>query len=153
MSRARIDVTATEPMRIAAVLGGKRVLGKDVRSLADLERVVAEGLPKSALSHLARHLAGGTSGRMLIVHDVVPAATFKRRRDRLTREESERTERLARVTALAEDVLGDADEAVAFLREPHALLERRRPLDVALGEVGARRVEEILVAVRHGLPV
>jgi len=143
----------TEPIRIAAVLGGKRILGKDVRSLADLERVVAKGLPRSALSHLAQHLARGTSERMLLVHDVVPAATFKRRRDRLTREESERTERLARVTALAEDVLGDAGEAAAFLREPHAMLERRRPLDAALNEVGARRVEEILVAVRYGLPV
>ena len=143
----------TEPVRIAAVLGGKRVLGKDVRSLADLERIVAAGLPKSALSHLAQHLARGPAGRLLIVHDVVPAATFKRRKDRLTREESERTERLARVAALAEDVLGDAPSAGAFLRERHAMLEGRRPLDVALTEVGSRRVEEILVSVRHGLPV
>ena len=86
------------------------------------------------------------------MYRVVPIATFKRR-TRLTAEESARTERLARVVALAESLWDDEEQARAFLSRPHALLGDRSPLDVASTELGARRVEQLLHSAEHGLPL
>ncbi len=66
-------------------------------------------------------------------------------------DESQRTERLARVVALAEALWENEREARAFLNRPHPLLEGETPLDVARTELGARRVERLLHDVEHGL--
>ncbi len=87
-----------------------------------------------------------------LVYAIVPSATFKRR-TRLSPDESARTERLARVIALVEEMAGDADAAREFLNRPHPLLEHETPLAVAHTELGARRVENLLYSIEHGLPL
>ena len=87
-----------------------------------------------------------------LVYSVVPSATFKRR-TRLTSEESERTERLARVVALAESLWVEDEETRAFLNQPHPLLDDKSPIEVASSELGARRVEQLLHSVEQGLPL
>ena len=64
-----------------------------------------------------------------------------------------RTERLARVVALAESIWDDPAASRAFLNRPHPLLGGDTPLDVAQTERGARRVERLLYDVEHGLPL
>jgi putative toxin-antitoxin system antitoxin component (TIGR02293 family) len=135
--------------KIAEVMGMKRT----VRSLADLSGAVVRGLPKSALRHCVDRVAASPQERRQLMFRVVPEATFKRRRNQLKLEESERTERLARVIATAEYVWDDREEARRFLTTPHPELRDRRPLDAALTELGARRVEEMLWSIFHGLPV
>ena len=88
-----------------------------------------------------------------VIHALVPEATFKRRRERLSVEESERVERVARIVAAAHALWDDEDEARAFLNAPHPLLEGRTPLAAARTGAGARRVEEIIAALEWGLPV
>jgi putative toxin-antitoxin system antitoxin component (TIGR02293 family) len=88
----------------------------------------------------------------VLVYAIVPSATFKRR-TRLSPDESARTERLARVIALAEAVSGDAEAAREFLNRRHPLLDHETPLAVAHTELGARRVEHLLYAVEHGFPL
>lgn len=88
-----------------------------------------------------------------MLHQVIPEATFKRRRDHLKPEESERTERLARVIATAHYVWDDEAEARRFLITPHAELDGVRPIEVALTELGARRVEELLWKLFYGVAV
>jgi len=138
--------------RVVDVLGGQAVLKRSVRTWRELEDAVNDGLPKRALQMMAgRALPEGASAGAL-VYRVVPIATFKRR-TRLTPEESARTERLARVVALAEGLWEEQDDARGFLNRPHALLDDRTPLDVATTELGARRVEQLLHDVDHGLPL
>jgi putative toxin-antitoxin system antitoxin component (TIGR02293 family) len=147
MSDARIL-----PTKVAEVLGGEDVLGYDVENLADLEMAVAEGLPVRALNEMAGYVTTSRQRARLLKDRLVPRATRARRR-RLKPVESERVERLARLMALAEQVWDDVDDARAFLNTPHPLLEGRAPLDVALTELGARRVERILLNLEYGLPV
>jgi putative toxin-antitoxin system antitoxin component (TIGR02293 family) len=138
--------------RVADVLGGKAVLKRPVRTWGELEQMVREGLPKRALQLVAsRAVAEGATASSL-VYRVVPIATFKRR-VRLTPEESARTERLARVIALAERIWNDDDETRAFLNRSHPLLDDRAPIEVASTELGARRVEQLLHSVEQGLPL
>jgi len=140
------------PQRVAQVLGGRAVLRTTVETWVDLDRLVRAGLPKRSLQLLARRAVERGGSVTAFVYQVVPPATFKRR-SRLSKEESERTERLARVVALAETLWDGEDEARAFLNRPHPLLENQTPLEVARTEIGARRVEQLLNDAEHGLPL
>ena len=138
--------------RIAGVLGGRAVLRKTVRTWADLERAVHAGLPKRSLQLVARRALEPGTPVNNFVYSIIPPATFKRC-NRLSIDESERTERLARIVALAEALWDSESETRAFLNRPHPLLDGHAPLQVARTELGARRVERLLHDVEHGLPL
>jgi len=138
--------------RVAELLGGPAVLRIRVRTWSDLDRVVRRGLPKRSLQLVARRVVEPGASVNEFVYSVVPPATFKRR-TRLSPAESERTERLARVVAVADSLWDDPAEARAFLNRPHPLLDGEPPLRVARSELGARRVEALLNDVEHGLPL
>ena len=137
---------------IADVLGGQHTLGRRLGSLGALNDVVASGLPKAALRQTASRIFPGKTDQKRLMNRIVPEATFKRRRDRLSAAESERTERIARVVAYAEYVWGGLEDARRFLTTPHPALRGKSPLDTAMTELGARQVEEILGKIFHGLP-
>jgi putative toxin-antitoxin system antitoxin component (TIGR02293 family) len=137
--------------RIAEVMGGPEVLGSPVRSIRNLESVLHAGLPKEALKRVVERAISERQERRRLLYAVVPEATFKRR-PVLSPKASERTERLARVVATAEYVWDDPELARRFLHEPHPMLEGRPPVRVALTELGARRVEDLLWGLFHGLP-
>jgi putative toxin-antitoxin system antitoxin component (TIGR02293 family) len=138
--------------RVADVLGGRPVLHSTVRTWDELDRVVQAGLPKRSLQLVAERAIEPGASVNEFVYSVVPPATFKRR-TRLSADESERTERLARIVALVEGLWDEEREARAFLNRPHPLLDGETPLNVARTEIGARRVERLLHDVEHGLPL
>jgi putative toxin-antitoxin system antitoxin component (TIGR02293 family) len=140
-----------DSQRIAEVMGGPEVLGGTVHSLSALESVVHAGLPKAALKRVVERALSDRQERRRLLYAIVPQATYKRHRV-LSLEASERTERLARIVATAEYVWDDPDLARRFLHELHPMLEGRSPVSVALTELGARRVEDLLWRLFHGLP-
>jgi putative toxin-antitoxin system antitoxin component (TIGR02293 family) len=137
-----------EPTSIAEILG----LGRTVRTVRDLEFAVSAGLPKSALERLSTRLYRDRRTASAYKFKVVPQATWKRRSRRLSVEESERTERLARVLAAAEYVWDDRDLAREWMSKPHRELGDHTPLETARTELGARRVEALLEKLYFGLP-
>ncbi len=136
-----------EPGRIAKVLG----LRQKVTSVEQLEQQVEAGLPKASLGTVARHVYGTSADAAALMQRVIPAATYHRRGEDLKPNEGERVERLARVIATAEHVWDDADDARSFLSTGHAMLGGKRPIEVALTELGARRVENLLWSLFHGV--
>ena len=134
-----------ETTRVASILGVRAA------TIAALAERVQRGLPKSSLVRVAERASAKKSDAGKFVLKVVPEATFKRR-VRLSPQESERTERLARVVATAEYVWDDRDDARHWLNVPHPELEDRTPLQAAFTELGARRVESILDKILYGLP-
>ena len=117
-----------------------------------MEAAVRDGFPKSALYNVARMIEQDPGRANELAYTVVPKSTLARR-DTLTPEQSERTERLARVFAHSRQVFGDDHEARDFMHRPHPELDGRRPLDALATELGARRVEHVLNAAEFGLPV
>ena len=107
-----------QPAKIANVMGGKKVLHGSIRSLFDLERAVEKGLPKGALKNLASFVSPPRE-QFKFIYQVVPEGTYKRRHTHLSPEESERTERIARVIATAIDVWEDREKAKQVIK--HAL--------------------------------
>ena len=138
--------------KVAHILGGMKVLRYKVESLGDLHKVVAEGLPVRALDEAVRYVSGDARTATALKDRLVPRAT-RSRRTRLKLTESERVERLARLMAMAEEVWENRADARAFLNEPHPMLDGRSPLEMAASELGARRVERLLMKLEYGLPV
>lgn len=127
------------------------LLGVRADNLGDLSRHIERGLPKNALVRVARRVTGAKGETNKLLFKVVPEATFKRR-IKLSPQEGERTERLARVIASAEYVWDDREDARQWLTTPHPELDNRAPLDAAMTELGARRVESLLDKLLYGLP-
>jgi uncharacterized protein (DUF2384 family) len=55
------------------------------------------------------------------------------------------------LTGLAEQAFGDAEEAREWLSAPHPMLGEQPPALIAT-EAGGRRVERLLLNIRHDLP-
>jgi putative toxin-antitoxin system antitoxin component (TIGR02293 family) len=134
--------------RIEEILGLKLT----TRGMAGLAAAVEKGLPRSALMRAVARTGVTGKARLALLHRMVPSATFKRR-TRLKLHESEKTERLARVIALAELLWDDAPTAQRFISTPHPELANRTPLECAGSELGARQVEDVVMRAIYGLPV
>jgi putative toxin-antitoxin system antitoxin component (TIGR02293 family) len=135
------------PEKIASVMA----LASVPHSFAELDELVSHGLPKNALKASVDRICLNNEDRKHLLYRIIPEATYKRRRDSLSVDESERAERLARVYATAEYVWDSDDDARAFLHAPHPMLQGRTPLDVSMSELGARRVEELLWKLYYGI--
>lgn len=121
--------------------------------MSELDKLVQKGLPKQALERTLHTAYPERSELKQFQAQVIPIATWKRRKTRLSAVESERTERLARVTAMALEAWNGEEEAAReWLRTPHKELGDVAPIQAALTELGARRVEKILTAIIYGLP-
>jgi putative toxin-antitoxin system antitoxin component (TIGR02293 family) len=135
---------------IANVLGGAATLGREVRDLGDLNMVVLEGMPIAAFERLSQRIPS-RAGQRVTVRSVVGSRGVTGR-TRLAPLAGERTERVARIFAMAEKVFGTEGLALEFLTLPHARLYDKSPLQVLGTDIGGREVEEILGAIAYGLP-
>lgn len=137
--------------KIAALLGGRPVLHRNVRSELDLVAAVKGGLPTRAVEEMVEH---GLLTREEVYALVAPKRTYLLRRQKrqpLTQGESEKAARLARIFALAEDAFQSTSKASAWLREPSRVLGGQVPLSLLATEAGARLVEEELLRIDWGV--
>lgn len=117
-----------------------------------IEWAVEQGLPRATLRHVAEWLAGGDKAMAsLLERGVIPKTTLERRGARLSPQESERTERIARLSVHARRALGTEAEAREFMMTPHPELDNRSPVDAARTDLGTRRAEQLLNALEYGL--
>lgn len=128
------------PEKIASIMA----LFPVPHSFSELDELVSRGLPKNALKVCVGYVCLNNEDRKRLLYRIIPEATYKRRRDKLSTDESERTERLARIYATAQHIWNSDNDARTFLHTPHLMLQGRTPLDVSMTELGARRVEELL---------
>lgn len=138
---------------VARVLGGERTLHRQVRTVDDLRLAVEAGLAVEALERTVRRLLGESPAATELKHRIVPKTTLQRRRGRLSVQESERLERLARMTVLAEEVWEEPALAHEFLTSPQPQLGDERPVDLARTDLGTREVEDLLFKLEYSLPV
>jgi putative toxin-antitoxin system antitoxin component (TIGR02293 family) len=108
------------------------------------------GLPLEVLREL---VALGFSMRELQELVINPRTLRHRRRrkERLSSEESDRVIRLAHALSPAERTFGARERAWRWLRKANRALGGRRPLDLLATETGARAVEESLIRLDEGM--
>lgn len=119
-----------------------------------VEKAIEGGLPRNALRRVAELIAGGDKAKAsALERTIVPKTTLERRENKLSPQEGERTERIARLFVHARRALGTEAEAREFMTAPHPELERRSPIEAAKTDLGARRAEQILNALEYGLAI
>jgi putative toxin-antitoxin system antitoxin component (TIGR02293 family) len=122
-----------------------------VRSELDWVHAVQSGLPASFVSAV---IAEFDFSPAEIEQLVIPRRTLAHRRAKnqpLSREESVRLARIARVALEARDTFGDAGKAHEWLRRPNRALRNSVPMSLLDTDDGARLVEVILGRLAHGL--
>jgi len=120
------------------------------RSEHDFIRLVEEGLATKVIDSLRRR--GLTDEEVYTL--ILPRRTLAHRRARreaLSRDESDRAVRVARIAALADHVFGEPERAWRWLRDPKKHLQGRSPLQLAATEAGARLVEASLYQIDEGM--
>jgi putative toxin-antitoxin system antitoxin component (TIGR02293 family) len=135
---------------VLELLGGQRAIGKKVERELDFDSEIRRGFrsqvfvsfkAKTKLSNAVLSRVLGISGRSidrLVVNSrMKPVA-------------SDRLYRSAKILALAEHVLEDREQALAWMSATQSGLGGRRPLDLIATEAGTREVEEELLRIEHG---
>ena len=125
-------------------------LGAKAQSERDFVALAEDGLP---LRTIQRLIDRGLSKRE-IFSVVIHQRTLKHRRSRrepLSREESERAIRTARLLARAQAVLGGQDAALDWMRAPKKRFGGRPPFEMIATEPGGRLVEEMLIQIDEGM--
>jgi putative toxin-antitoxin system antitoxin component (TIGR02293 family) len=137
--------------RVARTLGATRTRKRERITTEALQAQVRTGLPYAALEAVAAGFAIGPGDLVAVLH--VPARTLARRKreKRLRPDESDRLFRLGRIAALAEDVLGTRQKATRWLHQPNRVLGDAVPLRQLDTDLGARRVEDLLLRIAHGV--
>lgn len=136
---------------VAEMMGGTRVLKREVRSELELADAVHAGLSMRVADTVVRR---GVLTSAELYRLVIPRRTLAHRKgkgQRLSPEQSDRLARVVRVVARAAEALGDETRAGHWLRAPNRALEGRPPLDLLDTDVGTRMVERILVRLEHGV--
>src|SRR5208282_4703797 len=128
-------VTETaEIQRVADLLGGARILRRQVRNSLDAHELLLEGLPGRALTHLIDSLVIIHWATSLEKAVGISLRTLQRRKNApaepLSQEQSGRTWKFAEILAKATAVLGSQEEAEQWLERPAIGLDQRRPIDL-----------------------
>jgi putative toxin-antitoxin system antitoxin component (TIGR02293 family) len=155
MSTATLDRPAAAEVpeeslyaRIGALLGLKSAVHSEVDLIERLEK----GLGVASVQSL-RSRVGLTDAETFEL--IAPRRTLNRRETSgqlLSREEADKTVRVARVAARAQQVFGGKpDYAAEWLRSANSALGDRTPMQALLTESGALAVEELLVGIEHGM--
>ncbi len=136
---------------VVAYLGGPDTLSEPVTTELDLALLVDEGLPTASLDAMVRR---GALSQDEVEELIIPRRTLAHRRQRhepLTRDESDRLARAARVIASAAETFQNGENAGVWLRRPNRALRGARPIDLVATSGGARVVEDVLLRLAHGM--
>jgi putative toxin-antitoxin system antitoxin component (TIGR02293 family) len=144
-----------ELQKVAALLGGARVLSRRLTSALDAHELLLHGLPASAVDHLVGSLVFIGKTESLEKAVGMSLRTWQRRKDApskpLSQEQSGRAWKFAEILSKATDVLGTQAEAEQWLERPAIGLDQRRPIDLLGTPAGVELVEDYLQRLEYGV--
>ena len=147
--------STTSSVQLATeLLGGRRVLHRQVATEEDAHELVLRGSPAEAMTKLFATVLS-LSSSVLLATIGVSQRSFARRKAapkaRLPVDESERLWRFAEVLAHATRVFGSQAEAEQWMERPAIGLDHRKPIDLLRTHPGTRLVSEYLMRIEHGV--
>jgi putative toxin-antitoxin system antitoxin component (TIGR02293 family) len=134
-------------MTAANLLGGSIPQGDPIR----LMRALQAGLPSASLRHFKQ--STGLADEQIAELLQIGGRTLTRLKSckRLPADLSDRLYAVASIYALAEDVLGDRETAVAWLDQPQFGLSYRPPREFLASELGRQQVRRVLNQIEYGM--
>jgi putative toxin-antitoxin system antitoxin component (TIGR02293 family) len=131
------------------LLGGEELGGLEEHT--DIQDAIRNGLPFSTLEKLAKALEL-SDVQVSAVLGIAPRTLARRKRQRhLSPVESDRVYRVARIAQLAFEMFGEIGKTRRWLNGPNRALGGATPLTMLDTEIGARRVEEVLLHINYGI--
>lgn len=142
---------AQQALSAESLLGGKLVLHRRLATPMDWVTAIREGIPAAAVDSLAARIRVTQSEFSAALG--IPERTLVRRKKEgvLSSEESAKLVRVARVIERAEEVFGDFDVALDWLKSANAALSGVTPLSLLDTEIGAASVTDTLGRIEHGV--
>ena len=136
---------------VERLLGGRVAIGGPVRTDLDLAEAIERGFPYRVVVHVTSGAGSWLSAREL--YNFIPRRTLEHRMklSRLTSEQSDRLARVARITALAEEIFGSTAKARTWLRRKTRPLGGKAPFDLLGSDAGAAAVDDLLGRIEHGI--
>jgi len=136
---------------IANILGGDKVLGWKVKNTMDLVGLSKRGVPKSALSHLAKtlgfrtvHMAAFLPVTERTIQRYAPKRYFKAY-------VSEQILELAELAAYGLEIFDDKEQFLGWLNEPIKALGGRAAIELLETRFGIELVRNELIRIEHGV--
>ena len=136
------------------VLGGRRVLHREVVTDEDAHELVLRGIPAAAMAKLFASVLTLSTDVVLAAIGVSERSLARRKaapRTLLPVDESERLWRFAEILSHATRVFGSQAEAEQWLGRPAIGLDQRKPIELLRTHPGARLVAEYLTRIEHGV--
>ena len=146
--RASASAPEAAPSTWLETLGG--LFRKQLRSEADILSLVQSGVTDTVYIKVAQ--------RLQLPKDAIGAETTIRNRlkshARLNADETERLLMIGRVYAMARDLFGSDEKAIAWLHKPARYLQDApliAPIELATRDAGVRLLEEKILRTAHGM--
>ena len=140
-----------ELVAVEKILGGKKVLHKQIKNQMDLIELSKTGISKNSLLHLAKYpnvtmhqIANCLSIAERTVQRYFPETHFKR-------VVSEQILHIAEVAAKGSEVFQDRDRFLRWLNFPNKALNEKTPISLLDSTFRADMVIEELGRIEHGL--
>jgi putative toxin-antitoxin system antitoxin component (TIGR02293 family) len=137
--------TQTERDRLISILGFDRRIR---RTFPDLIR---DGFPVSSFAAVSKYAKVSQDRLSFVINSRTLQRRIANADARLDVAESDRLFRVARIYALAEKVLGSAENARTWMNTPNRSLDNARPFDLLSTEAEAREVEDALGRIADGI--
>jgi putative toxin-antitoxin system antitoxin component (TIGR02293 family) len=137
---------------IADFLGGKKALGANPKTAIDWEKIIHAGMPVRSVEALKENIA--VPDMLLAQLLGISEKTLSRARTaqaRLDSVVSDRLFRVARIVALAIEVLETEPAALRWLKRSQIGLGGRVPLALLTTDIGRDQVEKLLLRIEHGV--
>lgn len=151
MSVAVVAVESRTGISAVTVLGGENVLHSRPHSVLDWISLVRQGIGAGAVDAAAR-VVGIGQAELASALDI-PKRTLARRKKEgvLSRDESGKLVRLARVVERAVEVFEDEAAALAWLKAANDALGGASPISLLDTDLGADAVMNTLGRIEHGV--
>ena len=132
---------------------GRSSIGLESGMSVETIATIRSGVSIEVLDDLKERLNSTDANLSDIVR--IPRRTLSRRRKegQLRPDESERVLRLLTVVRHAEEVMGSTEEARKWMHEPNFALANETPLQFCDTGPGARRVDQLLGQIEHGISI
>jgi putative toxin-antitoxin system antitoxin component (TIGR02293 family) len=128
----------------------EQYIGVSLSSAFGLAEIAEKGLPTDSVAYLREK--GLTFSEVSEI--VISPRTLKHRKARgepLSVEETGRMLRVARIISLADQVFGNHEKAMTWLRQVDERIKDRTPLNMLHTESGGRLVENLLWQIDEGV--
>jgi putative toxin-antitoxin system antitoxin component (TIGR02293 family) len=147
MKKKPVDAVATRVQEVASAPS----IGRNEEEGFNEVQEIRNGLPVEAFFQLQENLGVGTTQLAEVVG--IPVRTLQRRKDegRLTKEESDRLDRVRKLLIQATRVFDSEVSARTWLTRPQIGLAGFVPLDLADTGAGIREVENLLGRIDYGV--